>query len=114
MSPEQHNYCGLGVVAKRHQGHSFSTIEEGVTAHIQHLYAYSTKHGLPEGETVVDPRFGYVKRGSAKTWEGLNGKWAANKHYSDRILKLYLQLSGRVIEVIEVDVPDEFFDDLYY
>ena len=54
---------------------------------IQHLYAYGCKDDLPKGETIVDPRFSYVKRGSAKTWEKLNGRSQSiirqgTKHYA--------------------------------
>ncbi|RLT76656.1 hypothetical protein D7V95_07555 [bacterium J10(2018)] len=108
VTADQYNYCGLGVTSSREKGHAFSSIEEGVKAQIQHLYAYGCKDDLPKGETIVDPRFSYVKRGSAKTWEKLNGRWAASRHYSDRILKLYFQLSGSQIEFIEVEIPEEY------
>jgi hypothetical protein len=73
---EQNNFAGLGAVGGGTRGASFSTIEEGVRAHIQHLFAYATKDALPAGETIVDPRFQYVTRGSAPNWEDLGGKWA--------------------------------------
>jgi hypothetical protein len=107
---EQNNFAGLGATGGI-PGASFSTIREGVTAHIQHLYAYATKAPVPAGEKIVDPRFYLVSRGSAPNWEDLAGKWAypgyntnqyrslelallANDTYGQRIISLYNQLKA--------------------
>ena len=99
MTADDHNYCGLGVVKLGRRGASFPSVGDGVRAHLQHLYAYAVdcKKGhidLPEGESLVDPRFGAVRRGSATTWHDLAGRWAQNSHYGKRILKLYEMLLG--------------------
>lgn len=91
---EQNNFCGLGVTKLGIKGHAFDTIEEGVTAQIQHLYAYACKKELPKGEKLIDPRFSLVRRGIAPTWADLNRRWAANSHYADRIMKLYSQMAN--------------------
>ena len=109
VKPEQNNFAGLGATGGV-PGHSFATIEKGVTAVIQHLFAYASTADLPEGETLVDPRFKYVvQRGKAPNWEDLGGKWAVpgydrNKYasfeeaynagatYGQSILKLYDKL----------------------
>ncbi len=110
---QQFNYCGLGVLAKGMKGCAFSGIDEGVTAQIQHLYAYASKAPLPDGETLVDPRFGQVIRGCAKDWEKLSGRWAANNRYAERILKLYrMMCEFDEAEVITVGIPDDLFDSL--
>lgn len=93
VKPDQNNYCGMGVTSRGQTGNSFSTIEEGVAAQIQHLYAYCCKKPLPEGETLVDPRFRLVTRGIAPNWEDLSNRWAMNPNYGNQILKLYNQLS---------------------
>ena len=97
VKPDDHNYCGLGVVRTGRRGVRFATVDEGVTAHLQHLYAYAVPCGgkmpdLPEGERLVDPRFGAVARGSASSWHDLSGRWAQNKRYGERILKIYSDL----------------------
>lgn len=92
VTPDQHNYCGLGVLKLGQRGHSFNSVEDGVTAQIQHLYAYACDSPLPEGEQLLDPRFNLVKRGIAPTWEELSGRWAANSRYARSILKLYIEL----------------------
>jgi flagellum-specific peptidoglycan hydrolase FlgJ len=74
VKPEHHNYCGLGVTSNGVEGGKFATIEEGVTAQLQHLFAYGCKDTL--SETIVDPRFKYVTRGIAPYWEQLAGRWA--------------------------------------
>lgn len=116
VRPEAHNYCGLGVKKRGDKGCSFRTVEEGVTAMIQHLYAYACRGSLPSGERKIDPRFDYVSRGSAPTWEKLAGRWAMNPRYGSNILRIYSGLaskasSGRKIQFIEVDIPDHLLDD---
>ncbi|MCM1110103.1 MAG: glucosaminidase domain-containing protein [Clostridium sp.] len=88
---EQNNFCGLGVTKLGVRGLEFETIEEGVTAQIQHLYAYACKRPVPAGEQILDPRFSLVTRGSAPTWEKLSGRWAANRNYGRDILRVYTQ-----------------------
>lgn len=92
VRPEQHNYCGLGVEKRGMTGCSFSSIEEGVTAQLQHLYAYAADTPLPDGEKIVDPRFKLVKRGCAQSWHDLSGRWAMNDRYGIQILSLYQRL----------------------
>lgn len=94
VKPSHHNYCGLGVVKLGVTGAIFDTIEEGVTAHIQHLYAYASKADLPEGEKLLDPRFGHIRRGTAQEWSDLNNRWAMNSLYGSKILKIFSSLSG--------------------
>lgn len=94
VRPSHHNYCGLGVVKLGVTGAKFDTIEEGVTAHLQHLYAYASTDALPAGERLIDPRFGHIKRGIAKEWSDLNNRWAMNSQYGSKILKIYSNLVG--------------------
>lgn len=89
----QHNYCGLGVVREGLRGASFRTVRDGVTAHLQHLYAYVCSHPLPKGEHMVDPRFKAVRRGSAVNWSDLSNRWAMNDSYGSKILKIYAELT---------------------
>ena len=76
VKSEHHNYCGLGVTSNGITGGIFDTIEDGVTAQYQHLFAYGTKDALPEGQEILDPRFKYVTRGIAPYWQQLAGRWA--------------------------------------
>lgn len=122
VTPDQHNYCGLGVTKLGMKGHAFDSVEDGVTAHMQHLYAYATRRPLPKGEKVIDPRFSLVKRGIATSWTDLNRRWAANDRYGESILALFERLlndnpptafqleEGDVpAPVIELGIPDEYF-----
>lgn len=96
---EQNNFAGIGAVGGGVSGASFNTMEEGVTAHIQHLYAYCTTQALPAGETLVDPRFHLVSRGSATTWEGLNGKWAVpGTNYGQEIVNIHQKVMEFKVE----------------
>lgn len=94
VTPDDHNYCGLGVTQLGKKGCQFSTVKEGVTAQIQHLYAYACTKAIPAGETLIDPRFKYVTRGCAPNWEDLGGKWASATTYGSKILNLYTQMMG--------------------
>jgi 3-methyladenine DNA glycosylase Mpg len=114
VTPDQHNYCGMGVTSNGVKGSSFDTIENGVRAQLQHLFAYGSKESLPSGETLVDPRFKYVTRGLAPTWEELAGRWCvpgyegndleasmkAGTTYGQKIDKIYQ-------EIVTLDVSQE-------
>lgn len=97
VRPEQHNYCGLGVTQRGVTGHAFESVEAGVRAHLQHLYAYACTAPLPKDEPLTDPRFKLVRRGAATTWDELSNRWAMNPNYGKQIMRLYgqlLELSG--------------------
>lgn len=90
VTPDDHNYCGLGVTTLGQKGSIFSTVKEGVTAQVQHLYAYACTKALPVGEVLVDSRFNYVSRGCAPNWEDLgSGKWATAAGYGTKIIAMY-------------------------
>lgn len=95
VTPDQYNYCGLGVISKGVKGNSFKTVEEGVTAQIQHLYGYTVTTPL-DNSIVIDPRYKYLvsgnKLGIAQNWEALNMKWSMSSDYSSKILSIYKQL----------------------
>lgn len=94
VRPIHHNYAGLGVVKKGIVGNVYSTVEEGVTAHIQHLYAYACDKEIPEGEKLVDVRFKYVKRGCSPTWYMLGGNWSYQKDYGYKIINIFNRIEG--------------------
>ncbi len=91
--PSQYNYAGIGAVGGGARGAFFQNPREGVTAHIQHLYAYASKAPLPEGEVLVNPRFYLVTRGIAPHWEDLNGRWAVpGVNYGQEIVDIYRRM----------------------
>lgn len=92
VTPDQHNYCGMGVTSLGVKGSCFDTVDDGVRAQLQHIYAYATRQPLPEGETLVDPRFSLVNRGVATTWHDLSNRWAMNPDYGRHILDIYARL----------------------
>ena len=71
---DQNNFCGLGVTKKGIKGNSFDTPRLGIRAQIQHLKAYATTAALKN--SCIDPRYKYVTKGCAPTFELLAGKWA--------------------------------------
>jgi hypothetical protein len=96
---EQNNYAGIGATGKGAPGNSFSTAQEGVRAHIQHLVAYANPNASEETlhHPLVDPRFRFVSKGSAPTWESLGGKWAVpGVGYGERVLKVYTDMKAGV------------------
>lgn len=124
VSPSQNNFCGLGATGGGAAGASFNTIEEGVTAQCQHLFAYGCTEEL-ECE-IVDPRFKLVTRGIAPYWQQLAGRWACpgydktkystpqkamedNATYGQRIVTICEQLNATEIsdEDIEKYFPSE-------
>lgn len=73
VQPDQHNYAGLGATGGV-PGLSFSDDRTGIRAQIQHLKGYATTNLL--NQECVDPRYKYVAKGCAPTFEQLSGKWA--------------------------------------
>lgn len=88
---DQNNFCGMGVTENGMKGNSFDSPQLGIRAQIQHLKAYANTAALKQ--ECVDPRFQYVKRGSASYVEYLGIKenpkgvgWAAGAGYGEKIL----------------------------
>ena len=103
----QFNFAGLGATGNSVSGASFNSIEEGIRAHIQHLYAYADKNASEasikaiEGKgdkSLVDPRFQFVTKGSAINVEHLGQKenpipglgWATAERYGYSIVENYM------------------------
>ena len=80
----QYNYAGLGAVAVAHPGLAFPNMRTGIAAHVQHMKAYADAE--PLSTPIVDPRFDYVKRGSAPTVLALAGRWATDPHYGAKLI----------------------------
>lgn len=92
VTADMHNYCGLGSVGPGKSGERFPTARIGVRAHVQHLKAYASVE--PLRGAVVDPRFRYVKRGTAPTIAALSGTWAADPRYAQKIRDVVGRLYG--------------------
>jgi Mannosyl-glycoprotein endo-beta-N-acetylglucosaminidase. len=84
VTPDMHNYCGLGSIDADHPGESFETEQLGVRAHIQHLNAYGDTDDLVH--PLIDNRAKWVKpRGKAPTVFQLAGTWAADPEYGKKL-----------------------------
>ncbi len=92
VQASQNNFAGLGVTGGGVKGLSFPDIRTGALAHVQHLKAYGSWD--PPSGPLVDPRFKYVKRGTAPTVSGLAGTWAADRSYGEKLTRLYRQLQS--------------------
>lgn len=90
VSSHQNNFCGLGAINRHSAGESFNSVEIGIIAHVQHLKAYACMDNL--NSKLVDKRFKYVQRGSAKTIHDLTGKWATDPNYGEKIDKLLIRM----------------------
>ena len=93
---EQFNFAGIGATGGGNCGNSFASVREGVRAQIQHLKGYATTEKL--NNTVVDPRYKYVKKGSAPyvEWLGVHENpsgagWASAKNYGNSIVNDYMR-----------------------
>lgn len=90
---EQNNFCGLGVTSNGMKGCSFTTMQDGVRAHIQHLKAYASQEELIN--FCIDPRYAYVEKGCAPYVEWLGQKenpkgkgWASGAGYGAKICRV--------------------------
>ena len=93
VTPEMHNYCGLGSMDADHPGEVFATEQLGVRAHTQHLHAYATTEDITLNNECIDRRYKYVKpRGKAPTIYQLAGTWAMDKNYATKLDALLTRL----------------------
>jgi hypothetical protein len=90
VTADMNNFCGLGSIGKEQRGERFPTPELGVRAHVQHLKAYATD--APLKKELVDPRYRWVRYGSAPTIKDLSGRWAADPQYGIKISVLLERL----------------------
>ena len=93
VKASQCNFAGIGATGGGASGASFSDVRTGVRAQIQHLKAYANTS--PLNNVCVDPRFKYVKRGSAPyvEWLGKNANpngvgWAPAADYGTSIVQM--------------------------
>lgn len=109
--PAQNNFCGLGTTGNGEPGCSFDTPTLGVRAQIQHLQAYAGTGTLHQA--CVDPRYGYVTRGSAPYVEWLGSQenpqglgWASASGYGAKILALLEKIKETEGETMPEVIPD--------
>ncbi len=74
VDANDNNYAGIGATGAAGVKERFETPRLGLRAQVQHLKAYASTDSLVLD--LIDPRFKYVKRGSAPSVEELSGKWA--------------------------------------
>ena len=84
LQASQNNFGGLGDISGTPDGASFISARLGVRAHIQHLKAYASTE--PLAREIVDPRFGFVPRGSAEEVQRLTGRWSDDPNYGEKII----------------------------
>lgn len=97
VTPEMHNYCGLGAMDAEHPGESFATMQLGVRAHIQHLQAYGTTEDQSLKNQLIDPRYSWVhKTKYIQTIEGLSGTWATDPNYAAKIESILCKLEESI------------------
>lgn len=96
VEPDQCNFAGIGATGGGAQGASFPDVETGIRAQVQHLKAYASDE--PLNQECVDPRFDYVKRGSALyvEWLGIQENptgagWATGKNYGYSLRDDYIK-----------------------
>lgn len=120
VQPGQHNFAGLGATGGV-PGLAFADDRTGIRAQIQHLKAYATTEPLKQA--CVDPRYKYVSKGCAPTFEQLSGKWAvpgysgyvsldaaraARDSYGDHIVQLLERMTQMDVATSQPDqiAPD--------
>ena len=86
VTVDMHNYCGLGSLGPGAPGERFPDPRIGVRAHVQHLKGYGSTEPL-EG-VLVDPRYRWIKYGSARDIADLSGRWAADREYGAKIARM--------------------------
>ena len=105
-----HNPCGLKTAEgggnydpNAHQ--RFSSWDEGVQAHLDHLALYAGASGYPRSDTY-DPRHFRTIKGKATTVNALGGNWAPSSTYGEEINSLYKSLL-KYAGVEDEDIEDD-------
>lgn len=97
VTPDMHNYCGLGSTGKDNPGERFATPQLGVRAHIQHLQAYATTEDKPLNNELVDPRYNWVhKTKYIETIDQLAGTWAMDPDYGIKLERILTRMEDMV------------------
>lgn len=116
----QYNFAGLGasgtVVAAnaqkanhaytadgRDRGLKFSTVEDGIKSHVQHLKSYASKQPLNLPMAPEYDRYGNVELGSAPTVEALALKWATSDSYALKMLLFVESILGESKVMPEIE-----------
>ena len=93
----QFNFGGLGATGGGAAGASFSSVQIGLRAQVQHLRAYADSSATPQAlsRSLVDPRFTYVRKGSAVYVEHLGiqenpqgAGWATARNYGNDLASM--------------------------
>ncbi len=93
----QFNFGGLGATGGGAAGASFPTVQIGLRAQVQHLRAYADSSATPQAlsHSLVDPRFTYVRKGSAVYVEHLGIQenpqrtgWATARSYGNDLASM--------------------------
>ena len=93
----QFNFGGLGATGGGAAGASFSSVQIGLRAQVQHLRAYADSSATPQAlsRPLVDPRFTYVRKGSAVYVEHLGIQenpqrtgWATARNYGNDLASM--------------------------
>jgi hypothetical protein len=103
VKADMNNFCGLGAIGPERPGERFPSPQLGVRAQIQHLKGYATDQ--PPLQELVDPRYQYVRYGSAPTIAGLSGTWAADRSYADKIAGILQRLYTNAESAAESTEP---------
>ena len=95
VTPDMHNYCGLGAIDENHRGEVFENEQMGIRAHIQHLHAYATTEDVALKNECIDNRYKWVRpRGKAVTIFGLAKTWAQDPDYGTKLDSLLTRLEN--------------------
>jgi hypothetical protein len=87
----QNNFAGLGALDGGDRGLVFSSPRLGIRAQIQHLKYYATTDQPLKG-APINPRLGYVKRGSATNAWSLAKTWASDPDYGNKLMALVARM----------------------
>jgi N-acetylmuramoyl-L-alanine amidase len=119
VKEEQNNFAGIGATGPGVPGHSFADIRTGIRAVVQHLKAYASTEPLKLA--VVDPRYQYVKKGSAPYVEWLGIKenptgagWASDPGYGYDIVTRFnkmnaLQIVNASAVINSFTIPSHYY-----
>lgn len=105
---EQNNFAGLGATGGGEPGASFFNAEVGILAQIQHLAIYAGVD-IPKEKLTYERTKKLIDwgiKGSVSTFEGLSGRWAADKKYGQSISIIYAEMRDFISTLPKEDGED--------
>lgn len=91
----------------------FSTWQDGISAHLDHLALYAGAEGYPKIKETLDPIHDEDLLGTVKTIEGLSNTWSQSSNYGEELVSMINTMNATILatplkNVLVVESPSTY------